>query len=122
MRGDERLQSFRANERRVARQHQGEFRASERALGDLHGVAGAILRLLQDSRGPERLDHPSHVFRLMPHDDDSFPRLERFTRAHDLFHKGPPTGAVQYFGEARSEASAFSRSEDNDGQVMVGHG
>jgi hypothetical protein len=122
MRGDERFQSFRANERGVAGQHQREFRASERAPGDLHGVACAVLRLLQDRRGPERLDHASHLFRLMPHDDDGFAGFERFTRSHDLFHKSAPTGAVQYFGEAGFEASAFSRSEDNNREVVVGHG
>jgi hypothetical protein len=29
---------------------------------------------------------------------------------------------MQHLSEAGFEASAFSRSEDNNGQVMVGHG
>ena len=122
MRGDERFQSFGANERSVARQHQREFGASEGALGDLHGVAGTVLGLLQDGRGPERLDHASHLFRLMPHDNDRFAGLERFTGAHDLFHQRAPTGAVQDFGQAGFEARAFSRGEDNNSQVVIGHG
>src|SRR5690349_6489437 len=115
MRGDERLQGFCAHERSVAGKHQREFRAAEGALSDLHCVTCAILRLLQDRDGSQRLDDCRNLFCLMTYDHHRFARLERFTRANDVFYQGASASLVQDFRKAGLEASTSSRGEDNYG-------
>jgi len=101
MRGDEGFQCLGPHERSVARKHQGKFCAPKKALRHLDGVTCAILRLLQNCDGAERLDDRRNLFRLMTYDDNRFARFERFARANDMFHERAPTGFVQDFGKAR---------------------
>src|SRR6267143_3693176 len=70
MRGHERLQCFRAHEWGVSRDHDRKLRPAQGAPGHLHGVARAVLRLLQNRNGAERLDHGGYLLRLMADDDN----------------------------------------------------
>ena len=81
----------------------------------LHRVPSAVLRLLQDRNGSPRFDQGSHLFCLMPHDDDGLARLERRTRADNMFYKCAAPGAVQDFGETRLKPRAFSGGEEDNG-------
>ena len=121
MRRDQGFQSFRSNERSVAWEHERDFRAAQRTLRDLHGVPRAVLRVLQDSGSPERLDDGGHLLRLMSHDNYGLARLERLTRADDMFDQRAPAGTVQNFGETGLKARALSGGEDDNGEVIVGH-
>jgi hypothetical protein len=78
-------------------------------------VTRAILRLLQNRDGSQRLDDCRNLFCLMTYYHHRFARLERFTRANDVLYQGASAGFVKDFRKARLEASAFSRGEDNYG-------
>jgi hypothetical protein len=47
--------------------------------------------------------------------DHGLTTFERLAGAHDMFDQGASASLVQDFCEARLEASAFSRGEDNYG-------
>ena len=115
------LQCFRAHQRGIAWQHDGEFRVSHCAAGHLHGVSGAVLRLLQHHRCARAVDRCGDLFRLVPDHYDSFFWLQRRTRANHLLHQRSAAGAVQHFCEARFQAGAFTGGEYDYGKIFIWH-
>ena len=114
MRGNERLQGCRAHEGSIARQHNRKLRSAKRAFGTIHGAAGAILRLLQHGKCPERLDHCGDLFRLVTHDDHGLAGLQRLAGAHNMFDERSPARAVQHLRQARLQPRPFARSQDHN--------
>ena len=80
------------------------------------------MRLLQDGFDVERFDGRGNLFRLVADDSDDFFRVERQAGADDVIHERVATGVVQDFCEAGFEACAFASGEDEDGNVVIGHG
>jgi hypothetical protein len=119
---EEGAKSFGADERRVAGENDDVFRVADGAFGDEHGVAGAVLWLLQNGFRTERFDGGGNLFRLVSYYRDDFFRVERQAGADDVVHKRAATGMVKDFCEAGFEASAFASGEDEDSNVVVGHG
>ena len=74
------------NEGRVAGKDDGNFGVSERAARDLHGVTGAVLRLLQDGGRVKRGDGGGDFFGLVADDGDGFFGAQRHAGANDLFN------------------------------------
>jgi hypothetical protein len=70
MRGDKGLKRFGANKRRIPGQYEGKLRSSQGTPRNLHRMAGAVLRLLQDNLSPEWLDYWGDLFCLVPHNDN----------------------------------------------------
>jgi hypothetical protein len=62
------------------------------------------------------------LFRLVADDSDDFFRVERQAGADDLIHEGAATGMMQNFCETGFEAGALASGEDEDGNVVIGHG
>jgi len=58
----------------------------------------------------------------MPNDGDDFSCMQRQTGVHDLIDDRAATGLVEHFGETGFEARALASSEDENGDVFVGHG
>jgi hypothetical protein len=48
--------------------------------------------------------------------------VERQAGADDVIHKRAATGMVKNFCEAGFEAGAFASGEDEDGNIVIGHG
>ena len=78
-------------------------------------MPGAVLRLLQNGDGSERLDHSGHLFGLVAYHNHSLTCFERLARANDVFHERASARLMQDFRKARFEASTLSRGEDNYG-------
>jgi len=114
--------SFRADERRVAGKHDDVFRVADGAFGNEHGVAGAVLRLLQNGLDLKRFDGGGNLFGLVADDGDDFFCMERQAGADDVVNEQTATGVVQDFCEAGFEAGAFASGEDEDSYVVIGHG
>ena len=119
---DERAKGFRADQGRIARENNDESGVADFAPGNQQGVAGALLRLLQDGGDIEGFDGCGDFFSLMTDNGDDFFWVERQASAHNVLHDGAATGVMQHFGETRLEASAFARGENEDSDVFVGHG
>src|SRR5437879_12909694 len=119
MRGNQNLQSIRTYEGGVARQHNRKPRSPQGAFGDLHGVTGAVLRLLQYGERSARLDNRGDLFGLVPDYDHSFPRLQRFTCAYDLFDERPTTGPVQHFRQAGLPPGSIAARATETGKHIV---
>ena len=85
VRVDERGESFSAQKRRVARKNHGKLGAAfNGAARDLHGVAGATLRLLQNGLRTQRFGDLPHRFGLMAHDGEELSRFQRLAGADDV--------------------------------------
>lgn len=115
----QRLQSFRAHQRRISRNHQRIFRfgSGDRIARHLQGVPRAALRFLDDSLGAERLYGGLYGICLMPDDYENIARAQWNARAHNVFNEWPATGAVQHLGELRAQSRALAGGEDNYGEV-----
>jgi len=85
-------------------------------------VAGAVLRLLKNGGDAEGFDGGGNLFGLVADDGDDFFQMEREAGADDVIHEGAATSVMEDFGEAGLEASAFASGEDEDGEVVIGHG
>jgi len=59
---------------------------------------------------------------LVPHDDERLFCPEGRARADDVLDQCASPRAVQYLREARFQPRAFSCGEDDDSEIMVGHG
>jgi hypothetical protein len=94
MRGNESLERFRAHQRRVTGQYNSKLGSTRSAPRNLHGVAGAVLRLLQDNLRAKRLNYWRYLLRLMAHHDNRFPCSQWRARADDVFDELAPSGAV----------------------------
>jgi len=79
----------------------------------VEGVSGAILGLLQNRNSAQRLDDRGNLFRLVTYYDNRFARFERFAGANNMLYQRATPSLVEDFGQARLQASALSRSEDN---------
>jgi len=119
---EEGAKSLGANERRVTRKNDDVLRVADGAPGNEQGVAGAVLRLLQNGFRAERFDGGGNLFRLVTDDGNDFFRVERQASADDVIHKRTATGMMENFCEAGLEACAFASGEDEDSGVVVGHG
>jgi hypothetical protein len=85
-------------------------------------VAGAVLRLLQNGFRAERFDGGGNLFGLVSDYSDDFFCVERQAGADHVIDERATTGVVKNFCEAGLEASAFTSSEDEDGNIVIGHG
>jgi hypothetical protein len=94
MRGNESLERFRAHQRRVTWQYNSKLGSTHSAARNLHGVAGAVLRLLQDSLRAKRLNYRRYLLRLMAHHDNRFPCAQWRARADDVFDERASPGTV----------------------------
>lgn len=119
---EESAKSFRADERGVARENDNVFGVADGGFRNQQGVASTVLRLLQDGFDVERFDGGGNLFGLVANDGNYFSCMERQASADDVIHEGAATGVVQDFGEAGFEAGAFASGEDEDGNVVIGHG
>ena len=117
------FECFGPDERRIAGKHDGKFGVSQRAARYLHGVTGAVLRLLQRRRRPPNgatvavtssawWPTTAMVF-LAPSGDAG---------ADDLFNQRSPAGAMQHFCEAGFQSGAFTGGENDYGKIFVFHG
>jgi hypothetical protein len=70
MRVDHRTQRLGAHQWSIAWHHHDNLGIAERSTGDLHGVAGSVLRLLQDSSRVAGFYHGHDLLGLMTHNDD----------------------------------------------------
>jgi hypothetical protein len=84
-------------------------------------MAGAVLRLLQNRRHAQRLDHGHHLLGLMAYDNNRFPRLQWRASVYHLLDQRSPSRAMEHFGGAGFQPRTFSRGQDHDGEVIVGH-
>jgi hypothetical protein len=119
---EQRAKSFGANERGVTGKDDDELRVANGALGNEHGVAGAVLRQLQNGFDAEWFDEGGNLFCLVADDGNDFSCVERQAGADDVVNERTATGGVQDFCEAGFEAGAFASGEDEDGYVVIGHG
>ena len=115
-------ESFGADEWRVTREDDDVFRVAEGALRNEHGVAGAVLWLLQNGFDFEGFDGGGNLFGLVADHGDDFFRVEGQAGTDDMIDERAATGVMKNFGEAGFEASAFASGEDEDGYVVIGHG
>src|ERR1700756_2915277 len=114
--------SFRTNQGGVAGKNDDVLGVADGAFGDEQGVAGAVLRLLQNSFRAERFDRGGNLFRLVANNGNDFFRVERQASANDVIHKRAATGMMKDFCEAGFEACAFASGGDEDSGVVIGHG
>ena len=122
VRARQRGERFRADQRRIARQQDGELRArGNRAPRHQHRVARAALRLLQHCLHAQRRDRGGHILGLMAHDRDNFSRLERQARAHNVLDQRTPARAVQHLRQRGFEPRALARGQDHDYEVGSCH-
>jgi hypothetical protein len=84
-------------------------------------VACAALRLLQDALDSQRLDLRGHLLALMPYCNYDFARPERSAGSNDVLHQRPSAGSMQNLRQTGLQPRAFSRSEDNDSQIIRRH-
>jgi hypothetical protein len=119
---EEGAKSFGANERRVTGKNDDVLRVADGAFRNEQGVAGAVLRLLQSDFRAERFDGGGNLFRLVADDGNDFFRVERQASADDVIHKRAASGMMEDFCEAGLEACAFASGEDEDSNVVIGHG
>ena len=85
--------SFGADERGVTGKDDDVFGVADGAFRNEHGVAGAVLRLLQDGFDIERLDGGGNLFGLMADDGDDFFGVKRQAGADDVIDERAATGA-----------------------------
>jgi hypothetical protein len=57
----------------------------------------------------------------MSDDGDHGARLEAHAGLHDVLDESPPAGAVQHFGEVRTQARPFARGKDHNDKIREGH-
>lgn len=119
---EEGTKSFGADERRITREDDDVFGVSDGAFGNEHGVAGAVLGLLENGFDFEGFDGGGNLFGLVADDGDDFFGVERQTGADYMIDERAASGMMQNFGEAGFEAGAFTGGEDEDGCVVIGHG
>ena len=112
--GDERLQGFGAHQRGIPREHNCQLRASQSALCHLHGVARAVLRLLQDCSRLEGFNNSGDLLGLVADDNDCFSRLERFASAKNMLHQRASAGAVQHLRHAGLQPRAFPGCQNHN--------
>jgi hypothetical protein len=111
MRIEQRRKSFGAKERRIARYDKHNLRASaDRAPCDLHGVASAALRLLQNGLRSKLGDDGANFLRLMSYDNKQLRWFEWQASAHDVLDKRASPGAMQDFRQIGTHARAFAGS------------
>ncbi len=96
MHSREGLQRFRANERSIPREYDRKLCPAHGALGHLHGVACAVLRLLQNRDSAERLDEGGYLLRLVADDDHRLPRFQRRAATDNVFDERAPPRAVKH--------------------------
>ena len=119
---EERGQSFGAQQRRVAGKDDrqlGDF--ANGTPGDLQGVAGAALGLLQDCLRAQAFGNRPHCIRLMANDHQRLRGFQRLTRTDHDFEQRPPTRAVQNLGEIRAHTCSFPRAQNHDGSIAGRH-
>jgi hypothetical protein len=80
------------------------------------------LRLLQNGFCTERFDDSGNLFGLVADDGDDFFCMKRQAGADDVIRERAATGMVEDLCEAGSEAGAFASGEDEDSNVVIGHG
>jgi len=110
-----------ADQRGVARYDDCDLRAADGAARDQHGVAGAVLRLLENGLCAQRLNHRRDVFGLVADDDVDCPRLQRHRRAHHVLDQRASAGAVQHLGQRRAQACALARGQNDDDEIGKRH-
>ncbi len=121
MRGDQRLQRFRPNERRIARNNDGDLCISDRPPGNKHRVTGAVLRLLQNGFDVERLDRFRNLLCLMAdHGNNPF-RRKRQTSTHNTFHERASASRMKDFRDRRFEPCTLPRGENHNHNIFVRH-
>src|SRR5882757_5081587 len=94
VRGDHGAQRLGADQWRVARQDQGDFRLAHRAARDLHGMTGAALRLLHYALDLSWLDDRGNLLGLMANHGYDFSRFEWGARGDHVFHKAASAGPM----------------------------
>jgi hypothetical protein len=119
--GEHRAQSFRADQRGIPRQDNRKFRGTQRAARYLHGVTGAVLRLLQHTFCVERLDYCGDLVGLMAYHRYGSPRFQWNAGGKNVFDQRSSSGAMQNFCHAGLQARAFSRSENHDSKIFCRH-
>ena len=110
-----------AHERSVAGKYDGKFGVTQCAARYLHGVTGAVLRLLQNGGHLIRGDGGGDFFGLVADDDNGLFRAQGHTGAEDLFDESAAAGAMQNFCEAGFQAGAFTGGENDYGKIFVFH-
>jgi len=85
-------------------------------------VAGTVLRLLQNSFDIEKFDGGGNLFGLMADYGDDFFCVERQAGPDYVIDERAAAGVVKNFGEAGFKASAFASGEDEDSNIVIGHG
>ena len=78
--------------------------------------------MLQNGFDFEGFDGGGDLFGLVADDGDDFFHVQRQAGADDVINQRAATGMVKNFCEAGFEASAFASGEDEDGNVVIGHG
>ena len=91
--------------------------AANCAARDLHGVARATLRLLENSFRAEAFCNLADFFGLVPHDGDDLRGLERPAGTNDVFEQRNSAGAMKHFGLFGTHARSFAGSENDDYSV-----
>jgi len=118
VRARQRYQSFRTDQRRIARQQNHELRAGrDRSPRHEHRVARPALRLLQHRAHAEQRNCRGHVLRLVAHNRDNLSRFERQARAHHVLDQRTPPGAVQHFRPRGLQPRALAGSQYDDCKV-----
>jgi hypothetical protein len=84
-------------------------------------MPGSALRVLQNSLCAKGLDHRRDLLGLVPYDDNLLLRAQRRARADNMLEERAPPRAVQNLGKAGFQPRAFSRGENNNGQIVIGH-
>jgi len=84
-------------------------------------MASAMLWLLQDGFRPKRLDELSDLLRLVTYNDDRLLCAQRCARAHDLLDERASTRSVQNLSKTGLQPGAFSRCQNDHGQIVIGH-
>ncbi len=98
------------------------FGVADSAFRNEQGVAGAVLRLLQDGLDFKLLYGCGNLFGLVAdHGDYSF-GAERQAGADYVIDERAAAGVMKNFGEAGFKASAFASGEDEDSNIVIGHG
>ncbi len=95
-----RRQRLRADQWRITWQDHNDLGIPNRSPGDLHGVPGTMLRLLQHGLRAGRFHDCHNLLSLMPHHDDCFLRAQRSARPQNLLDQGAATRPVEHLCQA----------------------
>jgi hypothetical protein len=107
---------------RIARNNQRVWGAiADRLAGNCQRVAGTQLRLLEHEFRTQRVGHSADILGLISCDNKDCLRTERKAGANYVLDQRAPASVVQYFRQARAQAGALARGEDNDNEVLRSH-